>query len=67
MKKSDLTAAMYSIVTLLTFISGYFYGSGSFLLFIVTAIVVIILDFFAVRCWFETLQEMLNESYNGFK
>ena len=67
MKKSDKTAIMYSLVTLLTFISGYLYGQGKIFSFLLIAVVVIALDFFAVRCWFKTLQEMLYENHNGFE
>lgn len=62
MKKSDVTACLYSLVTLLSFMAGYLYGVGEIVYFIVLSVVVIILDFIAVRSWFTSLEEIL-ESY----
>lgn len=67
MKKYYITAGLYSLVSLLTFIAGYKYGTTDVVGFYVFALAVIVIDFFAVISWFSALKELLYESNNGFE
>lgn len=57
MKKTTITALFYTLLTPINVWTGYELGTENYTLAIPLVIIVMILEFISVKCWFEAQTE----------